>query len=92
MILHLGGEFCCFFEDVLFVLKADGCGPDTRNGCFLQEAQKRGHLIVIEEKQIKSYVVISTPNGEERIYASPISAATLKKRAERNDQGVNLIL
>ena len=92
MILHLGGEFCCFFEDVLFVLKADGCGPDTRNGCFLQEAQKRGHLIVIEEKQIKSYVVISTPDGEERIYASPISATTLKKRAERNDQGVNLIL
>lgn len=92
MILHLGGEFCCFFEDVLFVLKADGCGPDNRNGCFLQEAQKRGHLIVIEEKQIKSYVVISTPDGEERIYASPISATTLKKRAERNDQGVNLIL
>lgn len=92
MILHLGGEFCCFFEDVLFVLKADGCGPDTRNGCFLKEAQKRGHLIVIEEKQIKSYIVTSTPDGEERIYASPISAATLKKRAERNDQGVNLIL
>ena len=83
MILHLGGEFCCFFEDVLFVLKADGCTQNAQTARFLQGARESGRMVVIDEKQVKSYVVTSAPNGAQRIFASPISAATLQKRAEK---------
>lgn len=83
MILHLGGEFCCFFEDVLFVLKAENCERSAQTKRFLQASRDHGTMIVIDEKQIKSYVVTRTPQGNERIYASPISVATLQRRAEK---------
>ena len=83
MILHLGGEFCCFFEDVLFVLRADGCEKNAQTQRFFQAAEDNGTLIVIDPTLVKSYVVTSTPQGNERVYASPISAATLQKRAEK---------
>ena len=88
MILHLGGEFCCFFEDVLFVLRADGCEKNAQTQRFLQAAEDNGTLIVIDPTLVKSYVVTSTPQGNEHVYASPISAATAAKAGGESSREV----
>ena len=68
MILHLGGEFCCFFEDVLFVLRADGCGKNAQTQRFLQAAEEmciRDSIPYYEEEmQMKRHLrTIRGPQG-----------------------------
>ena len=75
MVLHIGGDVFVSLRDIVAVLRVKA-GEENE---FLAENEARGQVIRLEEK-IKSAVVVR--RGErETVYYSPISAATLLKRA-----------
>ena len=79
MLLHLGAEWAVPHRHVLAILDlrtADS--PDTR--AFLRRAREQNALVAVPEGAPRSAVIAVDEAGARRVYLSPISAATLKRR------------
>ncbi len=81
MYIHLGEDISVSDKNVIgvFDLENTTIGQDTRK--YLNRTQKQGKAVNISKEMPKSFV-ICTENGGETVYISPISVATLKKRAK----------
>ncbi|MBR3267348.1 MAG: DUF370 domain-containing protein [Oscillospiraceae bacterium] len=81
MYIHLGENISVSEKNVIgiFDLENTTIGQDTRN--FLNKREKAGKTVNISKEMPKSFVICED-NGEEKVYVSPIAAATLKKRAK----------
>ncbi|MBX6395567.1 MAG: DUF370 domain-containing protein [Alicyclobacillaceae bacterium] len=76
MFIHLGGDIMVPAKEVIAILDAkmtEVC-DDTRN--FLHLADEDGFVVRIEPGEGKSLVITTR-----KVYISPISSLTLKKRA-----------
>jgi len=75
MFLHLGGDIMVPNKEVIaiFDLKMH-CADATKE--FLKICNEEGFVVVIDEKETKSFVVTN-----KKVYYSPISSLTLRKRA-----------
>ena len=80
MFLHLGGDTVVALKDVIAIFDLDITSISKITREFLQTAEEEGFVINVSEDLPKSYVLAET-NNESRVYVSPISAATLLKRA-----------
>lgn len=78
MFLHLGGNRMISINEVVAIIDATGGKTPFHGSSIVSEKQSRW-LEKIEGGQTKSYVVT-----DYKIYASPISSLTLKKRAGWN--------
>ena len=79
MLLHLGAEWAIPRRHVLAILDlrtADS--PDTR--AFLRRAREQGAVMAVPGGAPRSAVIAVDEAGARRVYLSPISAATLKRR------------
>ncbi|ASS73547.1 DUF370 domain-containing protein [Tumebacillus algifaecis] len=76
MFIHLGGDVMVQSKDVIaiFDLKMKYSSDSTKE--FLNVADEEGFVVMIDENESKSFVVTS-----KKVYYSPISSLTLKKRA-----------
>ncbi|GAX88719.1 extracellular matrix regulator RemB [Effusibacillus lacus] len=76
MFIHLGGDVMVPSKEVIaiFDLKMKESADATRE--FLNVAEEEGFIVVIDENESKSFVVTNR-----KVYFSPISSLTLKKRA-----------
>jgi hypothetical protein len=76
MFIHLGGDVMVQSKDVIaiFDLKMKYSSDSTKE--FLNVADEEGFVVTIDENESKSFVVTS-----KKVYYSPISSLTLKKRA-----------
>ncbi|WP_288010470.1 extracellular matrix regulator RemB [Kyrpidia sp.] len=76
LFIHLGGDMMVSTKDVIAILdtKMVNVCDDTRR--FLQAADGKGLVFRVESGQEKSIVITET-----RVFISPISSLTLKKRA-----------
>ncbi|MFC4768477.1 extracellular matrix regulator RemB [Effusibacillus consociatus] len=76
MFIHLGGDVMVPSKEVIaiFDLKMKESADSTKE--FLNVAEEEGFVIVIDENESKSFVVTNR-----KVYFSPISSLTLKKRA-----------
>lgn len=81
MFLHLGGDTVVAMKDVIAIFDLDITSISKITREFLHIAEEEGFVINVSEDLPKSYVLAET-NRESRVYVSPISAATLLKRAE----------
>ena len=79
MFLHIGGEIAIPYKNIIAMLDIDitTISKDTRE--FLKIAEEEGFIESVSEDLPKSFVVTET-NKRSKIYLTPISTATLKKR------------
>lgn len=80
MYVHLGGDTVVLQKDIIaiFDLELTSISKITRE--FLHVAEEEGFVVNVSEDLPKSYVLTESDN-ESKVYISPISAATLLKRA-----------
>lgn len=64
-------------RDVIAILDIHSANSQTGDKGFIRQAELEGKVEKIATEDIKSYVITN-----HKIYASPISSITLKKRAE----------
>jgi hypothetical protein len=76
LFIHLGGDVMVPNKDVIAILdlKMKDSADSTKE--FLNVAEEEGFVVVIDENDSKSFVVTN-----QKVYFSPISSLTLKKRA-----------
>ncbi|HJV47098.1 MAG TPA: extracellular matrix/biofilm biosynthesis regulator RemA family protein [Bacillota bacterium] len=75
MFIHLGGETVVRSADVVAIIEHHmDDSKSTRE--FLDRKEQNQQLIRISKEETKSYVVL-----QDKVYCSPISSLTLKKRA-----------
>lgn len=83
MYIHLGEDISVHDSTVMgiFDLENTTIGKDTR--AYLERLEQAGCVVNISQELPKSFVVCFDPEaGIETAYISPISVATLKKRAK----------
>ncbi len=80
MYVHLGGDTVILQRDIvaIFDLELTSISKITRE--FLHVAEEEGFVVNVSDDLPKSYVLAENDN-ESKVYISPISAATLLKRA-----------
>ena len=81
MYLHIGGQSMIKNSDIVAILDMETTSVSKKTREFLRECEKRGQVINVAEDIPKSYILCSE-NGEDRVYISQISSATLLKRSE----------
>ena len=82
MYLHIGGEYLISYEQIIGIFDLDATidqTPDTLD--FLHQAELREHMELVSPDIPRSYIV-----SDDRIYMSPISAATLRRRLRQGWQ------
>ena len=80
MYLHLGGDTVVNLKDVIAIMDLDVTTVSKITREFLTVAEEEGFVINVSDDLPKSYVLTERDN-ESRLYISPISSATLLKRA-----------
>ncbi len=76
MFIHLGGDIVIRSTEVVAILNNDMRDASAITKGFLLTHEKEDNVICISDELIKSIVVT-----EKKIYYSPISSLTLKKRS-----------
>ncbi len=79
MFLHIGGDTVIAISSIIAVFDMDATtvSKDTRE--FLRVAEEEGFVEAVNEELPKSFI-ITEQDKKSRIYLSPISSVTLKKR------------
>lgn len=90
MFLHLGKNIVIRTKDVvgIFDLETSTISNTTRN--YLAAAQKSGRVISISSEMPKSFILCCDSAGNETVYTSQISTATLLKRSAYAGEIANL--
>lgn len=76
MFIHLGGSRMIRIRDVIAILDAN-----AHLTGYIDIAKREGRVEQISLEEMKSYVITS-----DKVYASPISSMTLKKRAQESQK------
>ena len=80
MYLYLGGEAAVWEEAIVGVFDLDNTTVSKATRGFLSRAQKEGTVLAVTADLPKSFCVAES-GGRETVYISPVSPATVKKRA-----------
>lgn len=82
MYLHLGHDTVIRKKDILgiFDMETSTVSKITRD--YLSVKEKSGKCVTVSYELPGSFVVCTDKNGEETVYISQLSAATLLKRTE----------
>ncbi len=81
MLIHLGSTTVVFHRDIVGIFDLDYCSTGKRTREYLAKAQRSGQIVNVSEELPKSFIVCNE-GGKTVVYISPISTATLRKRAE----------
>jgi hypothetical protein len=76
MYLHLGDDVLTKLEDVIMIINSEDSAGVSTNADFLANVAAKGMVKNIDQENNKAIVIT-----DHRIFMSPISVATLKKRA-----------
>lgn len=87
MYLHLGGDTVVDTENVLGIFDLDNASWSKHTRAFLRRVQQEGRVINVTDDLPRS-MVLCRVNGQERVYISLLSSATLMKRAEADLGGI----
>lgn len=80
MYIHIGSATVVTTKDIIGIFDIDYCSISKRTREYLKNAQDAGHVVNVAEELPKSFVVCRE-GARDIVYISPISPATLKKRA-----------
>ena len=80
MYLHLGQETVVKMDSIVGIFDLDTSTISKFTRDYLTQAEKSGKVVNVSMELPKSFVVCGDKRGEERVYISQISTATLYKR------------
>lgn len=86
MFIHLGGDTIIRVSEIIAIFDLSAQNSSKISEEFLSNGSNRGNIIYIDQDELKSFVLTN-----DKIYYSPISSSTLKKRAgyiQHLDSGV----
>ncbi len=83
MFLHLGSDVVVNMADVIAILDLDVTSTSKITREFLAVAEDEGFVVNVSEDLPKSFVITEI-DKKSRVFVSPISTATLLKRAKSN--------
>lgn len=78
MFIHLGGDVVVSKEEVIAILNTQLLKKAETNREFIESAESDGFISPISDRNNAKSLVITS----KKIYLSPISSVTLKKRSE----------
>ncbi len=81
MFLHLGSDVVVNVADIIAILDLDVTSTSRITREFLAEAEEEGFIVNVSEDLPKSFVITEI-DKKSRVFVSPISTATLLKRAK----------
>ena len=82
MYLHLGQNEIIPQSRIIGIFDLDKCSYEKRTRDYLAAAEKEGVVLDISGDLPRSFVVCRKGKGEQVVYLSQLSSATLKGRAE----------
>lgn len=86
MYIHIGGDVSLLKKNIIGFFDMDNTTVSKITRQFLQNGEVNGRVVNVSDELPRSFVV--EKKGEEtKIYISPISSATLQKRAEEDGIG-----
>jgi hypothetical protein len=77
MYIHLGGEKIIRASELIAIFDISVEHSSKISKQFVNNASKEKNVVIIGEEEAKSIVVT-----QDKVYYSPISSSTLKKRAD----------
>lgn len=85
MFLHLGADVVVFLKDIIAVMDIEKTTTTQISREFLRRSQEKGSVITVSDDLPKSFIV-AVKDGQQTVYLSPISTATLNKRILKEPQ------
>ena len=82
MYLHLGNNISVPLDDIIGIFDLDNASTSRTTRAFLRAAEEEGMVINVEGDLPKSLVVCCPRGSWQRVYISPLAAATLQGRLE----------
>ena len=80
MFLHIGQDTVVRDREIIGIFDIENTTVTKNTRGFLAAAEKKGQTVAVSNELPKSCVVCGDKRGEERVYISQISTATLYKR------------
>ncbi|MBQ2092425.1 MAG: DUF370 domain-containing protein [Clostridia bacterium] len=87
MFLHLGQSTVIRTDDIVGVFDIDNTTVSKHTRNYLANATKSGKIVNVSLELPKSFIVCRDRDGEETVYISQLSPATLLKRFSSNSDG-----
>ena len=81
MFLHLGSDVVVNMKDVIAILDLDVTSTSKITREFLAVAEDEGFVVNVSDDLPKSFIITEI-DKKSRVFVSPISTATLLKRAK----------
>ena len=82
MYLSIGNNYMVRKSDILGIFDMDNATWSHRTRAFLEKAEREGQVVNAASDLPRSFVVCRKGKGEQVVYLSQLSSATLKGRAE----------
>ncbi len=83
MFLHLGSDVVVNMADIIAILDLDVTSTSGITREFLAVAEDEGFVVNVSDDLPKSFIITEI-DKKSRVFVSPISTATLLKRAKSN--------
>jgi hypothetical protein len=80
MYIHLGNNAIVKTEEIIGIFDLDNTTVSARTRDFLKKAQNSGNVILTGTDLPKSFIVAATKKGENKVFISQLSPATLNRR------------
>lgn len=81
MYLHLGQEVVVRNKDVVGIFDLENTTVSAHTRRFLAEAEKNGQVVSVSSELPRSFVIVRDGGGNETVYISQLSTATLLRRS-----------
>lgn len=81
MYLHLGEDVVIKTEDIIGIFDLEKSSVSKHTKSFFSHSTKQNEVINVSYEMPKSFI-LTKENGENKVYISQISPATLCKRAK----------
>ena len=82
MYIHIGGDVSLLKKNLVAIFDMDNTTISKHTREFLKLAEDDGVLFNVSEELPRTFVIEASEKGKIKVYLSPVSSATLLKRAE----------
>ncbi len=82
MYIHIGGDVSLLKKNIIAIFDMDNTTVSKWTRQYLQYAEDKGEVINVSEEIPRTFIITEEKSNIKKVYLSPVSAATLLKRAE----------
>ena len=82
MYIHIGGDVSLLKKNIIAIFDMDNTTVSKWTRQYLQYAEDKGEVINVSDEIPRTFIITEEKSNIKKVYLSPVSAATLLKRAE----------